>query len=124
MEFNSDTNAISVHGREALNLPYVRWSDDDPATQVQIDLSQSTLYLEIPGAGIRRLMPRDGSDSKSLRIYLSRTEVESLPTVPTPYIIIDETSEDYPSIQLEGKIIRTGYKGAPAIPPSRPRMVR
>lgn len=39
MQINPDTNAISVHGREALNLPYKRWATEENGTRVQLDIS-------------------------------------------------------------------------------------
>ena len=116
MNINPDTNAISVHGREALNLPYKRWATEEDGTRVQLDISSATMFLEIPGARLRRPLTVDASDPKGLRIYLERADVERLPTVETPYIIVDETDEDYPLVELEGAIIRTGYKGAPTDP--------
>ena len=116
MQINPDTNAISVHGREALNLPYKRWATEENGTRVQLDISGSSMFLEVPGAQLRRPLLVDPSDPKGLRMYLERSDVERLPAVDTPYIIVDETDADYPVVELEGTIIRTGYKGAPIDP--------
>lgn len=111
MKINPQTNAISVHGREALSLPYKRWAMGEDGVRVQLDISTATMFLEIPGAKLRQPLLRDPSDPKGLRIHLQRTDVEQIPVVDTPYIIIDETVE--PVVELEGTIIRTGYKGSP-----------
>ncbi len=116
MNINPDTNAISVHGREALNLPYKRWATEENGTRVQLDIGDATMFLEVPGARLRRQLLVDPTDAKGLRIYLNREDVERLLAVDTPYIIVDETDETFPLVELEGSIIRTGYKGAPVDP--------
>jgi hypothetical protein len=111
MDINPTTNAVSVHGREALNLPYSRWTEGSSPTQV--DISTAVIFVEVPGARLRKQLIADPNDPFGLLVYLTRSEVESLPTVPSPYVLIDETVPAQPKIQLEGKIYRTGYKGSP-----------
>ncbi len=116
MKINPETNAISIHGREALNLPYKRWATDEDGVRNQLDISESTMFVEIPGARLRRALIADTSDPKGLRIYLERADVERIPTVEGPYVILDETDPENPLVELEGSIIRTGYKGEPEDP--------
>lgn len=118
MQIDPVTKVISVHGREALDLPYSQWTQD--ATPTQIDISQSVMYIEIPGANIRKQLIADVFDNKGLRIYLTRAEVARIPTTPSPYIIIDETNIELPILELESKIFRTGYTEAPVTPPVLP----
>jgi hypothetical protein len=113
MNINPTNNAVSVHGREALNLPYSRWTEGSAPSQV--DISTSVIFVEIPAARLRKRLISDPADPMGLLIHLSRTDVEKLPTSPSPYVLIDETDEDNPKIQLEGQIFRTGYKGFPLV---------
>ncbi len=112
MQFNDETNTIAVHGREALALPYARWTNTTPSEQV--DISDAVMYIEIPGANIRKLLITDSADPKGLLIVLTRTEVGTLPIVPSPFVLIDETNSTQPFVDMEGKIFRTGYKEQPA----------
>lgn len=116
MNINPVTSAISVHGREALNLPYKRWVTEDDGTQTQLDLSTTTMFMEIPGAMLRRPLIADAGDPKGLRLYLERSDVERIPIVETPYILLDETDSANPFVELASTIIRTGYKGTPVDP--------
>jgi hypothetical protein len=118
MNFDPLTNTISVHGRESLDLPYSKWTSGETTTQV--DISASIMFLEIPSANIRTQLLTNDADAKGLKIYLSRDEVAYLPTVPSPYVIINETVTDQPMIEVEGKIYRTGYTTEPTLvaPPS------
>ncbi len=118
MYIDPETKTVSVHGRESLDLPYSRWTSGDVV--VQLDISFATMYIEIPAANLRKQLIGNGADPKGLRISLTRAEVGQIPTVPTPYIIIDETDEDYPVLELEGKIYRTGYTNEPIAPPENP----
>jgi hypothetical protein len=112
MKIDAVTNTISVHGREALDLPYSRWSPDD--STIQLDISGATMYLEIPAANLRKLLVVNPDDPLGLRIVMSRSEVSLLPTVPTPYIILDETDPMVPVLELESRIYRTGYTNEPS----------
>lgn len=108
---NTDNSTVSVHGREALQLPYSRWSVVDQV-ETQINISASRLFIEIPTINIRRALVANPADPKGLLIFLSRVDVEKLPTSPVPFVIIDETV--HPLVEWEGKIYRTGYKGEPS----------
>jgi hypothetical protein len=112
MKINADTNAIIVHGREALNLPYKRWVNPNGAL-VQVDISGSAMFLEIQNIGFRQQLTVDPSDAKGLRIHVGREVVETLSTRTTPYIIVDETDPSNPTVELEGTILRQGYIGIP-----------
>lgn len=108
----TDTS-ITVHGREALDLPYKRWETATNGASVQTDLSSSILYIEIPSANIRKLLTTDAGDAKGKRITLTRAEVEMIPTTASAYILLDETDPAKPFVELEGTITRTGYHGQP-----------
>lgn len=118
MNIDPETKIISVHGREALDLPYSQWTQD--AVPTQIDISQSVMFIEIPGANIRKQLLTDNIDALGLRIYLTRAEVARIPTVPSTYIIVDETNIELPILELESKIFRTGYTETPVTPPVVP----
>ena len=118
MQINEDTNVVSVHGREALDLPYTRWTRDTVSEQV--DISDAVIFIEIPAAGIRKRLIANPADTRGLRIYLTRAEVALIPTTATPYILIDETDEQFPTLELEGRIYRTGYTQEPFPAPSVP----
>ena len=115
MEINPETNIISVHGRECLKIPYSRW-EGDGNNRVQLDISASTIFLEIPAINFRTQLLVDPGDAKGLLIFMEREDVERLPTAPTPFAIVDETVEDQPDVEWEGRIYRRGYKGAPDAP--------
>lgn len=115
MQIDPVKNVVSVHGREALDLPYNQWTDDEVPTQV--DISQRIMFIEIPAAHIRKQLLLDQFDAKGLRIVLTREEVARIPTTPTPYVIIDETNIELPSLEFESRIYRTGYTEAP-VPPN------
>ncbi len=112
MEINDANNVISVHGRESLNIPYSRWTGEGE-DRTQIDISGSTIFIEILAAHIRTQLLSDPGDALGLRIFLSRDVVEDLPTTPTPFIIVDETDVDAPEVEWEGRLVRRGYKGDP-----------
>jgi hypothetical protein len=116
MKINPETNAISVHGREALSISYKRWGLGEDGARQQLDISATSMFLEIPGGPIRRALIADTSDPKGLRIYLERSDVARIPTAPTPYIVVDETNPAQPVVELEGSVVRTGYKGEPTPP--------
>lgn len=118
MNIDPNTKTVAVHGREALDLPYTRWSNAEPP--VQIDISASTMFIEIPGANIRKALVPNPADPKGLRIFLTREEVAFIPTRPTPYVLIDETNDDSPFIEMEAKIYRTGYTQEPVAQPPLP----
>lgn len=111
MIFDQATQTISVHGRESLDLPYTRWSPEDVA--VQIDISDAIMYLEIPAANLRKRLVVNPADPLGLKIVMTRAEVQTLPLIPTPYIILDETDPDAPVLELESRIYRTGYTQDP-----------
>ena len=117
MILDENTKNISVHGREALDLPYARWVYTDTNVLVQQDISHATLYIEIPAANIRKQLVPDQLDGRGLVIYLTREEVAMIPFTPTPYVLLDETRADIPVLELQGKIYRTGYSIQPS-PPS------
>ncbi|RYE99790.1 MAG: hypothetical protein EOO77_34990 [Oxalobacteraceae bacterium] len=112
MEINAETNTIAVHGREAMDLPYYRTDDNNQ----KVDISTAVLYIEVPGANIRKLLVSNPRDPRSLRIFLTREEVGRLPTTPSPFIVIDETDAAQPFVELEGQIYRKGFKAAPVNP--------
>jgi hypothetical protein len=85
-----------------------------------MDISGATMFIEIPAANLRKQLVANGADPKGLRILLTRDEVGLIPTIPTPYILIDETDLIHPVLELEGKIYRTGYTNEPILPPSYP----
>lgn len=83
-------------------------------TLANVDLTGETIFLEIPSAGLRVLLPVDPNNPGSKLIAISRTVVESLPTSPSQYAVIDETDPVYPNVLLNGLISRNGYIGAPS----------
>ncbi len=103
---------IAVHGRGGLLLPYSRFVEVD-GVKTQVDISDHDIYVEIPSARIRKKLVIDPIDALSLRVLLTRTEVESIPPTPSPLIIIDETGE-IPIVDWESKVQRVGYKGDPS----------
>lgn len=106
------TKNISVHGREALNLPYARWSTDGTT---QLNISASIMFIEIPGANLRLPLAPNPNDPLGLIIYITRADVALIPVIPSPYTIIDETVTDAPFLELEALIYRTGYTQQPTI---------
>lgn len=111
-QLNADNSTISVHGREALVLPYSRWQMLN-GVKTQVDISASTLFIEIPGVHLRVALQANPADSKGKLIHLTRVMVELLPASPVPFIIIDETVE--PNVEWQGRIQRTGYIGDPSV---------
>ena len=128
-------DAIVVHGREALWILFDRFDD----TGNPIDISASTIYFEVPEANIRKALvsenfvlegepepePEGEGEGEGegeeappppppprLAIYLTREEVETLPTTPCDFAVIDETNGAVPDVVWFGKITRTGYVGA------------
>jgi hypothetical protein len=112
-KLNPENSTISVHGRAALRLPYSRWQLVN-GVKTQVDISASTLYIEIPAVHLRVALVSNPSDVKGLLIRLTRSQVETLPTSPVPFVIIDETVD--PDVEWEGRIYRTGYIGDPTQP--------
>lgn len=80
----------------------------------EVDLSGETIYLEIPSAKVRVLLPVDPVDPNLKRISFTRTQVEQLPTTPSAYCIVDESDPQYPVVLMTGTICRYGFVGAPA----------
>lgn len=113
-EINQDASLIEVHGRGGLNIPYTRYQKSPQGREEQIDISASTIYLEIPSIHLRKRLVANPSDPKGLVLKLIRTEVERLPKVASDFAVIDETG-DVPNVEWEGKIIRTGYVGDPSV---------
>lgn len=111
-KLNSEKSTISVHGRAALRLPYSRWQMVNNV-KTQVDISDSTLYIEIPAVNLRVLLADNPADPLGKLIRLTRTQVETLPTSPVEFIIIDETVD--PDVEWEGRIFRTGYTGDPSV---------
>lgn len=111
-KLNSDNSTISVHGRAALRLPYSRWQMV-ANVKTQIDISDSTLFIEIPAVNLRVALVDNPADPLGKLIRLTREQVETLPTSPIPFIILDETVD--PSVEWEGRIYRTGYTGDPSV---------
>lgn len=103
--------AITVHGRGSLILPF-NVKDSEGA---QIDISGWTVYFEVDGVPIREQLATDPNDALGLRIVLERAQVETLPTAPVPFAVIDESQSgsDLYTVLWEGTIGRTGFKGAP-----------
>lgn len=106
-------NYITVHGRAGLLIPYSRYVNVDNV-DVQVDISSFSMYVEIPSARIRKQLVVNPSDSKGLRVVLTRTEVESIPEKESPFIILDET-DVVPLLDWSGTIKRVGYKGDPSV---------
>lgn len=105
-------NYINVHGRAGLLIPYSRFITVD-GEEVQVDISDFSIFIEIPAAHIRKALVANPQDSKGLRILLTRSEVETLPDRESPFVVIDETG-DVPLVDWTGMIRRTGYKGDPS----------
>lgn len=103
---------IAVHGRGGLLLPYSRFVDV-AGVKTQVDISAHDIYVEIPAARIRKKLVIDPVDNKSLRVLLTRAEVERIPPTSSPLIIIDETGE-IPVVDWESRIQSVGYKGDPS----------
>ena len=116
MMIDQSTKNISVHGREALYLPYARWVYTEAGVLVKQDISRATLFIEIPGANIRKQLIADNLDPAGLLIYLTQAEVSLIPATPTPYILRDETREDVPMVEIQGRIYKTGYTIQPTLP--------
>ncbi len=112
-EVNKDANLIKVHGREGLNIPYTRFQKNSAGREIQIDISESTIYFEVPAADLRILLVANTADPLGLLIRLTRAQVETLPTTATTFAVVDETNALYPDVEWEGQIQRTGYVGAP-----------
>ncbi|MEG8031877.1 hypothetical protein QP179_09940 [Sphingomonas aurantiaca] len=97
---------IIIHGRGSLSAE-IKTPDQD--------LSERTVYFELPAANIRKLLPNDASDPTAKRLRLSRAEINSLPITSTEYpifeyAILDETDPLYPDRISEGSIQITGYR--------------
>jgi hypothetical protein len=99
---------INIHGRSAYTSLITRITDGK-----QADLSASTIYFEVPLAKLRILCVPDAVDPLSLRVTLTRPQVESLSSSRSGYAIVDETN--LPSVVASGSIARTGYIGAPNV---------
>jgi len=100
-----DSN-ITVHGREGYSALVKSIVDGQP-----VDLSAATVYFEVPSAGLRLLLPVDSDETTSLRLTLTREDVERLPIKDGLFAIIDETG--LAKVIKQGTIVRTGYKGEP-----------
>jgi hypothetical protein len=103
---------ITVHGRAGLVIPYTRWSTVN-GVETQVDISAATMFVEIPGARLRKALVRDSNDVLGLKIVLTRTEVGNIPVKPNEMIVLDETGE-VPLVDWDALIQRIGYKVAPA----------
>lgn len=99
-------STITIHGREGYTALIKSIVDEKI-----VDLSGATVYFEAPAAGIRMLLPADPEETTSLRLTLTRADVEKLPTVANNYAIIDETG--LPVVIKRGSIMRDGYRGEP-----------
>lgn len=108
MEISDEANLISVHGREGLYIRYKRKSEDEDGVITQDDISESTIYFEVPRAPIRKLLISDPDDALGLLITLTREEVATLSSSPMTFATVDETGV-LPEVEWEGKIVRTGY---------------
>lgn len=97
---------ITIHGREGYSALVKSIVDGVP-----VDLSVASIYFEVPGAKLRLLLPVDPIDATSLRLTLTRAQVETLPSAPSAFAIIDETG--LPKVIERGTIVRDGYKGEP-----------
>jgi hypothetical protein len=97
---------ITIHGRSAYTSLITRVTNG-----TQVDLSTSTIYFEVPEAKLRVLCLPDAIDPLSLRVTLTRPQVEMLSPARSVYAIVDETN--LPSVVATGAIGRTGYTGAP-----------
>lgn len=112
-DISQDGTLITVHGREGLNIPYVRFQKETTGRETQIDISASDIYIEIPAADLRVKLVTNPQDDKGLIIRLTRDDVEKIPIIPSDFAVIDESNADYPDVGWEGKIKRVGYVGAP-----------
>ena len=108
-EVSADTTLIKVHGREGLSIPYTRYQKSATGRETKIDISASIIWFEVPAANIRVQLVPNPDDLEGLLIRLTRDQVETLPTTATVFAVIDETIPDYPDVEWEGKIQRTGY---------------
>lgn len=113
-EVNQDATLIEVHGRAGLAIPYTRFKKNAQGRDEQIDISTSTIYIEIPAIKLRKLLVANTADPMGLLLELTRSEVEKLPVTASPFAVIDETT-DIPDVEWEGKIVRTGYIGDPSV---------
>lgn len=102
---------ITVHGRAGLIIPYTRFTTVNNV-ETQVDISAATLFVEIPGARIRKALQVDPNDVKGLRIVLTRTEVGAIPIKPAEMIVVDETGE-VPLVDWDALVQRIGYKASP-----------
>lgn len=101
---------IEVHGRASLKAEFVARDKD---TKVRIDLSGLSLFFECPSAGLRVPLIVGQPDAFARTLFLSRAQVEKLPTSASPYTILDETNPDEPALWSKGTIMRVGYVGEP-----------
>lgn len=112
-EVNQDASLIEVHGRGGLSIPYTRYQKNAQGRDEQVNISGSTIYIEIPAINLRKLLVPNAADPKGLLLEITRAEVEKLPVTPTPFAVIDETA-NIPDVEWVGKIVRTGYIGDPS----------
>ncbi len=111
---NQNATLIEVHGRSGLNIPYTRYRKIDQGREEQVDISASTMFIEIPAIHLRKALVVNPDDAMGLIIRLTRTEVEGLPIVPCDFAVVDETPI-VPDVELSGKIVRSGYIGDPSV---------
>lgn len=107
-------DAITVHGRGSLVLPY-KLNAKEGETITQIDLSERTLFFEVDGVPIREELASDPNDPMGKLLVLENDQIITLKKTATRCAIIDETelADGRPHVLWEGKIGRTGYVGAP-----------
>jgi hypothetical protein len=104
---------ITVHGREALNLPYTRFKKNATGREEQVDISASDIFFEVPASNLRKKLIVDPADPMGLLIQLTRAEVATLLTTESDFALVDETVVNVPDVEWTGKIKRIGYVGAP-----------
>lgn len=102
-----------IHGRSSYRMDLA-----DLGVEQNVDLTADTIYIEIPSAHVRYLLPPDAQNSKTKDILIPRIIVEALSTSPEDFAIIDETVPNYPVVILSGTICRNGYIGLPTIDPT------
>jgi hypothetical protein len=111
-EVSKDATLIRVHGREGLNIPYTRYHKTATGREVQVDISGSDIFLEIPAADLRVQLLPNNADPMGLLIQLTRLQVAAIPTTATEFVVIDE-SGIVPKVEWDGKIQRIGYTEQP-----------
>lgn len=100
-----DDGSIGVHGRSSLDLVVsIRDGSGQP-----VDVTGRSYFFEV--AGLFRV-PLQAVDQSSLRVLLTRDQVELIGPVRREFALIDETEQ--PLVIWSSTIQQIGFKGAPA----------